>query len=187
MCWPRNGCGKWPRHALGISYSSKEFFVTQSNTPEWRADFHGLNWTAISKCLATRATFAGCISTGQSAVGGVALWSDRQFVKALSKNPGNFGLPCGESELAAVVRAASEEMGLQSILSDFNLFGQKAIKSDATAAIGMIQRLGLEKCDIMLLDLWFRHHVRSGKSESPRCQVWKCCKHEPNCQQNESR
>ena len=49
------------------------------------------------------------------------------------------------SELAAVVRAA-------------------AIKSDATAAIGMVHRLGLGKVRHLAVgDLWVQHHVRSGE------------------------
>ena len=38
-------------------------------------------------------------------------------------------------------RAATEGMGLQSILSDFDLCGHVATKSDAIAAIGMEHRL----------------------------------------------
>ena len=45
-------------------------------------------------------------------------------------------------------------MGLQSILSDFDLCGDVANKSDATAAIGMVHRLGLEKFDIWLLKIY---------------------------------
>ena len=45
----------------------------------------------------------------------------------------------GESELAAVDRAATGEMGLRSILSDFNLCWHVAIKPDATA-VGMVHR-----------------------------------------------
>ena len=47
----------------------------------------------------------------------------------------------GESKLAAVVREATEGMGPQPILSHFGLFGHAAIKSGATAAIGMVDRL----------------------------------------------
>ena len=44
------------------------------------------------------------------------MWSG-QLVKAWSKTVGALALGSGESELAAVVRAATEVMGLQSILS----------------------------------------------------------------------
>ena len=65
---------------------------------------------------------AGCISARKSTVGGVVLWSG-QFVKAWSKTMGVLALSSGESELAAVVRAATEGLGLQSILIDFDLCG----------------------------------------------------------------
>ena len=68
-----------------------------------------------------------------------------QFVKARSKTMGILAPRSGESELAAVVRAATESVGLQSILSDFGLFGHVAMKSDTTAAIGMVHRLGFGK------------------------------------------
>ena len=109
------------------------------------------------------ANFAGCISTRKSTVGGVALWSG-QFVKTWSKTMGVLALSCGESELAAVVRAATEGLGLQSILSDIDLCGHVAIKSDATAAKGMVRRLGSGKVRHLAVgDLWVQHHVRSGK------------------------
>ena len=93
-------------------------------------------------CLAKN--FAERISTRKSTVGGIALWSG-QFVKAWSTTMGILTLSSGESELAAVLRAATESLGLQSILSGIGFFGHVAIKSVATAAIRMVHRLGLEK------------------------------------------
>ena len=72
------------------------------------------------------ANFAGCHSTRKSTVGGVAMWSG-QFVKAWSKTVGVLALSIGESELAAVVRAATEGMGLQQMLNAFCLCVQVAI------------------------------------------------------------
>ena len=51
-------------------------------------------------------------------------------------------LSSGESELAAVVRAATEGTGLQPIVTDFCLVGHVAVKSGAIAAIGVVHRLG---------------------------------------------
>ena len=122
-------------------------------------------WTALDSNIEVfgHANFAGCISTRKSTVGGVPLWSG-QFVKAWSKTLGIMALSSGASEVAAVVRAATEGMGLQSILSDFDLCGHVAIKSDATAAIGMAHRIGLGKVRHLAVgDLWVQHHVRSGK------------------------
>ena len=96
-------------------------------------------------------------------VGGVAMWSG-QFVKAWSKTMGILALSSGESELAADVRAATEGLGSQSILGDFDLCGHVAVKSDASAAIGIVHRLGLGKVRHLAVgDLWIQHHVRSEK------------------------
>ena len=85
-------------------------------------------------------------------------------MKAWSRTMGVLALSSGESELAAVVRAATEGLGLQSILNNFDLCGHVAIKSDATAAIGMVRRLGLGKVRLLAVrDSWVRHHVRSVK------------------------
>ena len=69
-------------------------------------------------------------------------------MKAWSKTMGVLALGSGESDLAAVVRAATEGTGLRSILNDFCLCGHVAIESDATAAIGSDG----EKSDIWLLE-----------------------------------
>ena len=91
------------------------------------------------------------------------MWSGK-FVKAWSKTMGVLALSSGEFELAAVVRAATEGVGLHSILNDFCLCGHVAIKSDATAAIGMVHRLGLGKVRHLAVgDLRVQQHVRSGK------------------------
>ena len=45
------------------------------------------------------------------------MWSG-QFVKVWSKTMGVLALSSGESELAAIVKAATEGSGLQSVLSD---------------------------------------------------------------------
>ena len=55
------------------------------------------------------------------------MWSG-QLVKAWSKTMGVLALSSGESELAAVVRAATEVMGLQAILKDLCLCGHVAIE-----------------------------------------------------------
>ena len=101
-------------------------------------------WTQLDNNIEVfcDASFAGCHSTRKSTVGGVAMWSG-QFVKAWSKTVGVLALSSGESELAAAVRAATKVVGLQSIQIDFCLCGHVAIESDATAAIGMVRRLGL--------------------------------------------
>ena len=123
-------------------------------------------WTPLNSDIEVYGdeNFAGRISTRKSTVGGVALWSG-QFVKARPKTMEVLALSSGESELAAVVRAATEGLGLQSILGDFDLCGHVAVKSDATAAIGMVHRLGFGKVRHLAVgDLWIQHPVRSGEN-----------------------
>ena len=108
-------------------------------------------------------TLLDAFSTRKSTVVGVVMWSG-QFVKAWSKTMGVLALSSGEPEPAAVVRAATEGLGLQSILSDFDLCGHVAIKSDATDAIGTVHRLGWATVRHLAVgDVWIQHRVCSGK------------------------
>ena len=98
------------------------------------------------------------------------MWSG-EFVKAWSKTMGVLALSSGESELAAVVRVATEGLGLQSILSDFDLCGHVASKSDATAAIGIVHRLGLGKVRHLAVgDYGSSIPFIRGTFASPKCQ-----------------
>ena len=126
-------------------------------------------WTPLDSNIEVYgdANFAGCISTKKSTVGRITMWSG-QFVKAWSKTMGVLAMSSGESELASVVRAATEGLGLQSILSHFDLCGHIAIKSHGSAAIGMVHRLGW---------LWeisgFSTTFVPGKNASPKRQGWR--------------
>ena len=69
----------------------------------------------------------------------------------------------GESELAAVVKGATEAMGLQAGLKDFGHDVTLNIRSDATAAIGMVKRLGLGRVrHLSVADLWIQQRLRQG-------------------------
>ena len=126
-------------------------------------------WTQLDNNIEVfgDANFAGCHSTRKSTVRGVAMWSG-QFVKAWSKTVGVLALSSGESDLAAVVRAATEGMGQQSILNDFCLCGHVAIRSDAVARqSGRSTGSDLEKVRHLAVgDWWVQHHARSGKHSS---------------------
>jgi len=107
------------------------------------------------------ANFAGCLRSRKSTVGGVLLWGG-QFVRAWSKTMAVLALSSGESELAAVVKGAAEGLGLQSCLADFGCEVQLALRSDATAAIGMCRRQGLGRVrHLATADLWIQQKVRS--------------------------
>ena len=72
-------------------------------------------------------------------------------------------LSSAESELAAVVRGTTEGMGVQAILKDFGRDVTLHIRSDATAAIGMVKRLGLGRVrHLSVADLWVQQRLRQG-------------------------
>ena len=59
------------------------------------------------------------------------------------------------------------------MLSDFNLCGHVALKSDATAALGMVHRLGRGKVrDLAVGDSWVQHwSTDKGILDQNRCCV----------------
>ena len=72
-------------------------------------------------------------------------------------------LSSGESELCAVVRGATEALGVQACLQDFGHHTPILIRSDATAAIGMVKRLGLGRVrHLSVADLWIQQRMRMG-------------------------
>ena len=116
------------------------------------------------------ANFAGCARTRKSTSGGAARWG-QAALKTWSKTQATIALSTGESELAAVVRAATEGLGLKSVLSDFGYLVTVIIHSDATAAIGMVQRRGLGKVrHLAVADLWIQQKI--GLKEIYIQKVW---------------
>ena len=70
----------------------------------------------------------------------------------------------GEAELAAVVKGATEALGMRAILADFGITVSLSMYSDATAAIGMVRREGLGRVrHLAVADLWIQQRVRSGE------------------------
>ena len=121
-------------------------------------------WNPISSELEvyTDSDHAGCTSTRKSTLGGCILWGGR-FVKAWSKTMDILALSSGESELGGVVKACTEGMGLQAVLRDFGINVNVKILSDATAAIGMVRRMGLGRVrHLATADLWVQQRVRDG-------------------------
>lgn len=67
----------------------------------------------------------------------------------------------GESELYIVIRASTEGLGIATILSDFVVVEPKVgIGMDASAAIGMAQRTGLNKVRHVEVDVrWIQEQL----------------------------
>ena len=75
-------------------------------------------------------------------------------------------LSTGEAELGALIRGAAEGEGIISILSDYGLQARLMLQSDAAAAIGITQRLGLGRVrHLSVSDLWIQQQVREGALE----------------------
>ena len=108
--------------------------------------------------------FAGCVWTRKSTSAGALMWG-KLCLKTWSKTQATIALSSGESELAAVVRGATEMFGLQSVFADFGFHNIRlALCSDATAAIGIVDREGLGRVrHLATADLWVQQRVRSGE------------------------
>ncbi len=81
-------------------------------------------------------------------------WSTTQAVVALSS---------AEAELYALLKATSQTLGLISLASDFGLELSAKVRTDASAALGIVNRQGLWKLrHISVQYLWIQERVRSG-------------------------
>ena len=86
------------------------------------------------------------------------------MLKAWSKTLSVLALSSGEAELMSMVKASSEALGLRALYGDFGIDISIRIASDATAAIGMVGRLGLGKVrHLSVSDLWLQEKSRSGE------------------------
>ncbi len=88
--------------------------------------------------------WAGCKATARSTSGGAAksgwhtmkTWSATQTVVALSS---------GETELYSLTKGAAQTLGLMSLAADLGVSMHCMVRTDASAALGIIQRQGLGK------------------------------------------
>ena len=72
-------------------------------------------------------------------------------------------LSSGEAEFCGIVKGASVGLGLQSVLKDFDIHVELAIKSDATAAVAIASRRGLGKVrHTEVRQLWLQEKVNNG-------------------------
>ena len=105
---------------------------------------------------------AGCIKTRKSTSGGVIRWGDH-VLKWWSKTQPTIALSSGEAELAAMVKATSEGMGMVAIMAEFGIEAELTVKSDAIAAIGIVRRQGLGRIrHLAVADLWIQQRSKEG-------------------------
>ena len=78
------------------------------------------------------------------------------LIKAYSKTQAVIAKSSGESELYGIVKISTEALGLSTLLEDFGVNGVRVrVGMDANAAMGIVQRKGLNKLRHVELDvLW---------------------------------
>jgi len=109
----------------------------------------------------TDSDFAGCDKTRKSTSAG-AIQFGRHLIKSWSTNQAVIALSSGESEYYALVKAGSQSIGVKAIAHDMGirLDGPTILKSDASAAIGIGNRVGSGKVrHIEVTQLWLQDKV----------------------------
>ena len=86
--------------------------------------------------------FAGCLVTRRSTSGGCA-FAGQHLVKHWSSTQRTITLSSGEAELAGIVKATAEALGLQSLGADLGLTIGIQVYADSAAAIGICRRSGI--------------------------------------------
>ena len=95
--------------------------------------------------------------------GGGARWGP-YTLKWWAKTQPALALSSGEAELASIVRATSEGLGLVAVMSEFAINVKLIVKSDACAAIGIVRRQGLGRVrHLSVADLWVQQRSKSGE------------------------
>ena len=89
------------------------------------------------------------------------------FIKSWSKNQNVIALSSAEAELYAIIKTASETLGIVSILKDWNKSFKAELMADASAALGIIGRTGFSKLrHIDTSYLWLQQESIKKKIES---------------------
>ena len=113
----------------------------------------------------TDSDFAGCIKSRKSTSAGVIMLGNH-LVKSWSTNQTVIALSSGEAEYYSMVKAGSVALGIESLMKDLGVedTGSIAIKTDASAAIGIGSRIGIGKVrHIEVNQLWLQEKVASGR------------------------
>ena len=92
----------------------------------------------------TDSDWAGCRRSRKSTSGG-AIMRGGHCIKAWSKTQALIAKSSGEAELYAVVRGATEALGMATLAKDMGKKVEIQLHIDALAAKGMIERKGLSK------------------------------------------
>ena len=92
----------------------------------------------------TDTDWAGCKKTRRSTTGGCVMIGEC-VIKSWSQTQATIALSSAEAELYGIVKGSAEGLGMQSLLKDIGMDMPVKVKADASAALGIIQRIGLGK------------------------------------------
>ena len=112
--------------------------------------------------------WAGCLRTRKSTSGGLLKWGGH-VIKGWSATQNVISLSSGEAEFYAMVKAASQLIGMRVMMQDWGIFPKAKMITDATAAMGMAQRKGmgnvrhLETSQMWIQDKVFRRDLEIEK------------------------
>ena len=83
--------------------------------------------------------WAGCKGSRRSTSGGVLAWG-RHMLKSWATTQATVALSSAEAELYSLVKGAAQSLGLLAIARDLGIRLEAMIHTDASAALGIIQR-----------------------------------------------
>ena len=113
----------------------------------------------------TDSDWAGCLATRKSTSGG-ALMVCRSTTRTWASTQGTTALSSGEAEYYALVKAAAEALGLQSLAADLGVHLKVRIWIDSSAAKSMASRVGLGRVrHLEVRCLWVQETVKRGRIE----------------------
>ena len=136
------------RYLLGVPRAIQHFHW--QGQPEQIVTFTDSDWAGDRQDR--KSTSGGAVTVGSHML---KSWSSTQQIVALSS---------GEAELYAILKGAAQTKGMMAMFMDFGMQVSGIVKSDASAAIGMVHRQGLGKVrHIEVQYLWIQQEVRHNK------------------------
>jgi len=107
--------------------------------------------------------WAGCLETRKSTSGGLIKFGSH-VLKAWSVTQNVIATSSGEAEFYAMVKAASQTIGMKVMMEDMGVFPKMKIITDATAAKGIAQRKGLGTVrHLEVGQLWIQEKIANGE------------------------
>ena len=98
--------------------------------------------TRAAQDVFTDANWAGCKASRKSTSGGAVLIGSH-LLRTWAKTQNTIAQSSAESELLAIVKAASEALGMMSLAKDLGISLETRIHVDASAALGILERRGV--------------------------------------------